>query len=171
MRRFFMMVLSLTFMVSAGAFSQGKPYEDGYSFVFEKEGAARSRPYRTTIIPLVPDRVCFGWALRLHNRSTPVQVRETLSVERAPSEWRHRDTTKVAQDRKTGVTTETLTPIDGWIERSWCILPGDPTGSYIFDIEIDGKPVRKFIMCAEPPGQQNCPRYEASLGRAGRKQT
>ena len=113
MRRFFMMVLSLTFMVSAGAFSQGKPYEDGYSFVFEKEGAARSRPYRTTIIPLVPDRVCFGWALRLHNRSTPVQVRETLSVERAPSEWRHRDTTKVAQDRKTGVTTETLTPIDG----------------------------------------------------------
>ena len=177
MRRLFTMFLSLTFMMSPAAFSQGKLYEDGYSFIFEKAdvlekgGAAQPRAYRTTIIPLIPDRVCFGWALRLYNRSTPVQVKETLSVERAPAEWRHRDATKVAPDRKAGVTTETMTPIDGWIERSWCILPGDPTGAYIFDIEIDGQPARKFIMCAEPPGQQSCPRYEASLRQPGRKPT
>ncbi|GEM_PF-3802673 len=167
MRRLFVLYLSLTFVVSAAAFSQGKPYEDGYSFVFEKQGAVRSEAYRTTIIPLVPDRVCFGWAMRLFNRTAAVQVKETLSVEEAPAEWRHGEATKVAQDRKTGVTTDILTPIDGWIQRSWCILPGDPTGAYIFDIEINGKPAGKFIMCAEVPGTQACPRYEASLRRHG----
>lgn len=171
------MLLSLTFILSAQAFVSGqafaqqKPYDEGYSFVFEKNGVGRSQPYRTTIIPLVPDKVCFGWAMRLLNRNAAVQIKETLSVEEAPAEWRHSEATKVAQDRKTGVTTDTLTPIDGWIQRSWCILPGDPTGAYIFDIEIDGKPAGKFIMCAELPGTQTCPRYEASRSHSGRKIT
>jgi len=166
-----MMFLSLTFIVSGQAFSQQKPYDQGYSFVFEKNGAVRATPYRTTIIPLVPDQICFGWAMRLFNRNAAVQIKETLSVEEAPAQWRHGEATQVAQDRKTGVTTDIVTPIDGWIQRSWCILPGDPTGSYIFDIEIDGKPAGKFIMCAEFPGTQTCPRYEATLRHRSHKIT
>jgi hypothetical protein len=55
---------------------------------------------------------------------------------------------------------------DGVLQRSWCIIPGDPPGTYTYDISIDGEPRGEFVFCAiEVPDQNpnidprdlNCP--------------
>ncbi len=43
---------------------------------------------------------------------------------------------------------------DGVLQRSWCIIPGDPPGTYTYDITIDGEPRGEFVFCAiEVPNQ------------------
>ncbi|MEZ5648694.1 MAG: hypothetical protein R3E60_07165 [Alphaproteobacteria bacterium] len=153
-------LLSHSSAISAEPLSQYQNYDEAYTFISEKvnEGDQWHR-YRSTLIPLVPDRICFGWAMHLADPSKLVTVRETLSVEARPQEWRHEHETRVAADGKSAVTEFNATPIGGWIGHQWCILEGDPAGYYIFDIEIDRRPAKKLRMCAEPPDQQTCTRY------------
>ena len=56
--------------------------------------------------------------------------------------------------------------ISGILQRSWCIIPGDPPGTYTYNITIDGEPRGEFVFCAiEMPDQNpnvdprdlNCP--------------
>ncbi len=44
---------------------------------------------------------------------------------------------------------------DGVLQRSWCIIPGDPPGTYTYDITIDGEPRGEFVFCAIEVPDQN----------------
>ena len=44
---------------------------------------------------------------------------------------------------------------DGVLQRSWCIIPGDPPGTYTYDITIDGQPRGEFVFCAIEIPDQN----------------
>ena len=64
---------------------------------------------------------------------------------------------------------------DGVLQRSWCIIPGDPPGTYTYDITIDGEPRGEFVFCAiEVPDQNpdtdprdlSCPNKFNSVQRA-----
>ena len=70
---------------------------------------------------------------------------------------------------------------DGVLQRSWCIIPGDPPGTYTYDVSIDGEPRGEFVFCAiEVPDQNpntdprdlNCPNkfnaVERERPRAGK---
>ena len=41
------------------------------------------------------------------------------------------------------------------LQRSWCIIPGDPPGTYTYDITIDGEPRGEFVFCAIEVPDQN----------------
>ena len=52
------------------------------------------------------------------------------------------------------------------LQRSWCIIPGDPPGTYTYDVTVDGESRGEFVFCAiEIPDQNpntdprdlNCP--------------
>ena len=83
--------------------------------------------------------------------------------------------TEVSDD-KTRATTRMLETVqDGVLQRSWCIIPGDPPGTYTYDITIDGEPRGEFVFCAiEMPDQNtdidprdlSCPNKFNSVQRA-----
>jgi hypothetical protein len=63
--------------------------------------------------------------------------------------------TEVSAD-KTRATTRMLETVqDGVLQRSWCIIPGDPPGTYTYDISIDGEPRGEFVFCAVEVPDQN----------------
>ena len=77
---------------------------------------------------------------------------------------------------KTRATTRMFETVqDGVLQRSWCIIPGDPPGTYTYDITIDGEPRGEFVFCAiEVPNQDlntdprdlSCPNKFNSVQRA-----
>ena len=62
--------------------------------------------------------------------------------------------TEVSADKTRATTRMFETVQDGVLQRSWCIIPGDPPGTYTYDITIDGEPRGEFVFCAiEVPNQ------------------
>ena len=41
------------------------------------------------------------------------------------------------------------------LQRSWCIIPGDPPGTYTYNVSIDGEPRGEFVFCAIEVPDQN----------------
>ena len=83
--------------------------------------------------------------------------------------------TEVNADKTRATTRMFETVQDGVLQRSWCIIPGDPPGTYTYDISIDGEPRGEFVFCAiEVPDQNpntdprdlNCPNKFNSVERA-----
>ena len=154
----------------------------------------KQRHYETNAIPLLFNRACFGWRMYLGGPNRVVSLTEVLTIgtEIAQAlDAAHRrgvvprdlkpgnimltkpaeqviagPETEVNAD-KTRATTRMLETVhDGVLQRSWCIIPGDPPGTYTYDISIDGEPRGEFVFCAiEVPDQNpntdprdlNCP--------------
>jgi hypothetical protein len=83
--------------------------------------------------------------------------------------------TEVNADKTRATTRMREVVQDGVLQRSWCIIPGDPPGTYTYDISIDGEPRGEFVFCAiEVPDQNpntdprdlNCPNKFNSVERA-----
>ena len=83
--------------------------------------------------------------------------------------------TEVSADKTRATTRMREIVQDGVLQRSWCIIPGDPPGTYTYDITIDGEPRGEFVFCAiEVPDQNpntdprdlNCPNKFNSVERA-----
>ncbi|HEY4165344.1 MAG TPA: hypothetical protein VGM96_01160, partial [Reyranella sp.] len=82
--------------------------------------------------------------------------------------------TQVSPDKTKATTHMREVVQDGVLQRSWCIIPGDPPGTYTYDISIDGEPRGEFVFCAiEVPDQNanidprdlNCPNKFNSVQR------
>ena len=63
--------------------------------------------------------------------------------------------TEVSADKTRATTRMFETVQDGVLQRSWCIIPGDPPGTYTYDITIDGEPRGEFVFCAIEVPDQN----------------
>jgi hypothetical protein len=63
--------------------------------------------------------------------------------------------TEVSTDKTRATTRMFETVQDGVLQRSWCIIPGDPPGTYTYDISIDGEPRGEFVFCAIEVPDQN----------------
>ena len=86
--------------------------------------------------------------------------------------------TEVSADKTKATTRMREFVQDGILQRSWCIIPGDPPGTYTYDISIDGEPRGEFVFCAiEVPDQNpntdprelNCPNKFNSVQRETKK--
>ena len=86
--------------------------------------------------------------------------------------------TEVSADKTRATTRMFETVQDGVLQRSWCIIPGDPPGTYTYDITIDGEPRGEFVFCAiEVPNQDlntdprdlSCPNKFNSVQRAPKR--
>ncbi|MFO1087316.1 MAG: hypothetical protein U1E21_22395 [Reyranellaceae bacterium] len=135
----------------------------------------KQRHYETNAIPLLFNRACFGWRMYIGGPNRVVSLKEVLTTSSPAEQVIAGPETEVSAD-KTRATTRMLETVqDGVLQRSWCIIPGDPPGTYTYDITIDGEPRGEFVFCAiEVPDQNpntdprdlNCPNKFNSVERA-----
>ena len=135
----------------------------------------QQRHYETNAIPLLFNRACFGWRMYLGGPNRVVSLKEVLTTSQPAEQVIAGPETEVSAD-KTRATTRMLETVqDGVLQRSWCIIPGDPPGTYTYDITIDGEPRGEFVFCAiEVPDQNpntdprdlSCPNKFNSVERA-----
>lgn len=126
----------------------------------------KQRHYETNAIPLLYNRACFGWRMYLGGPNRTVALTEVLTTSQPAAQVIAGPETKVSPDKTTATTNMREVVQDGVLQRSWCIIPGDPPGTYTYDISIDGEPRGQFVFCAiEVPDQNpdldprdlNCP--------------
>ena len=135
----------------------------------------KQRHYETNAIPLLFNRACFGWRMYLGGPNRTVSLMEVLTTSRPAQQVIAGPETEVSPDKTRATTRMRETVLDGVLQRSWCIIPGDPPGTYTYDITIDGEPRGQFVFCAiEMPDQNanvdprdlNCPNKFNSVERA-----
>lgn len=135
----------------------------------------RQRNYETNAIPLLYNRACFGWRMYLGGPNRRVSLTEVLTTSRPAEQVIAGPETVVSADKTKATTRMSEVVQDGVLQRSWCIIPGDPPGTYTYDISIDGEPRGEFVFCAiEVPDQNantdprdlHCPNKFNSVERA-----
>lgn len=115
----------------------------------------KQRHYETNAIPLLFHRACFGWRMYLGGPNRVVSLKEVLTTSQPAEQVIAGPETEVSAD-KTKATTRMLETVqDGVLQRSWCIIPGDPAGTYTYDVSIDGEPRGEFVFCAIEVPDQN----------------
>jgi hypothetical protein len=134
----------------------------------------KQRTYETNAIPLLFNRACFGWRMYLGGPNRVVSLLEVLTTSKPAEQVIAGPETEVSADKTTATTRMSEVVQDGVLQRSWCIIPGDPPGTYTYDISIDGEPRGQFVFCAiEIPDQNpdtdprdlNCPNKFNSVER------
>lgn len=99
-------------------------------------------------VPLIPNRACYGWRIRLSGVEGIVRFREIFSLPTQPEYWggegNEFSPNKITKDRRTSVTEKFATPDEGWIGNSWCVAEGDPVGRYWMEVSINNVFVERF---------------------------
>ena len=135
----------------------------------------KQRHYETNAIPLLFNRACFGWRMYVGGPNRSVAITEVLTTSQPAEQVIAGPETEVSADKTRATTRMRETVQDGVLQRSWCIIPGDPPGTYTYDISIDGEPRGQFVFCAiEIPDQNpntdprdlNCPNKFNAVERA-----
>ena len=135
----------------------------------------KQRHYETNAIPLLFNRACFGWRMYLGGPNRVVSLKEVLTTSQPAEQVIAGPETEVSADKTRATTRMFETVQDGILQRSWCIIPGDPPGTYTYDITIDGELRGEFVFCAiEVPDQNpntdprdlSCPNKFNSVERA-----
>ncbi len=88
----------------------------------------------------------FGW--RIKTRCTgPVRFREVM---RMPSrgDWgftaEETPGTTISDDQTTTTTVDYAACKMGWVEHQWTVAEGDPAGTYVITVELDGYATQTF---------------------------
>jgi hypothetical protein len=113
------------------------------------------RNYETNAIPLLYNRACFGWRMYLGGPNRTVSLTEVLTTSKPAEQVIAGPETEVSADKTRATTRMKEVVQDGVLQRSWCIIPGDPPGTYTYDISIDGEPRGEFVFCAIEIPDQN----------------
>ena len=104
--------------------------------------------FRSEIVPLIPYRSCYGWRVRLSGDESLVKFKEIFRLPAEPEIWSAENdefsTSRIAKDRRTSITERFAVPDDGWIGNSWCVVEGDPEGTYSMDVYVNGEFVKAF---------------------------
>jgi len=102
----------------------------------------------TTIVPLVPGSVCYGWRIKVSSSIKLVALREEFTLPAEPIWWSGENdeftTNRVIDKRRTSVTNEFITPDEGWVENIWCVVEGDPEGNYFMKVYFNDQFIKKF---------------------------
>jgi hypothetical protein len=115
----------------------------------------RQRHYETNAIPLLFNRACFGWRMYLGGPNRTVTLTEVLTTSQPAEQVIAGPETEISADKTKATTRMREVVQDGVLQRSWCIIPGDPPGTYTYDISIDGEPRGEFVFCAIEVPDQN----------------
>lgn len=103
--------------------------------------------YRTNVVPLWPDKVCFGWTMAIDGPNRKVDLTEILTLSAPSNNWGHGPET-VVEDGTKATTKIKVDVVDHRISRAWCIVDGDPPGQYRYNVFIDGQHRGEFVYCA-----------------------
>ena len=90
---------------------------------------------KTTRIPNIPDKICFGWVINVTPSDELAKITEIFTLPQAPKVWGGVEDdpysqTITTQDRKTATTNRFASLKKGKLENSWCLTKGDPSGDH-----------------------------------------
>ncbi len=100
---------------------------------------------RSTKIPKVEGQ-SFGW--RIKTRCTgPLRFREVMRLP-APGDWTFTPEdlpgTTISDDQTTTTTIDYAACKRGWVEHVWSVAAGDPAGTYVITVEVEGYTPQTF---------------------------
>lgn len=93
------------------------------------------------------DGQTFGWTMTLQTTRTRVRVREEITLPQEPRTWGDPEPDikrKTTADGKTAITEVWLEPRNGRIFHTWTVTQGDPKGSWVIKVLVDGQAERVF---------------------------
>jgi hypothetical protein len=162
----------------AQAQDRGRGKQRSIPFVSITKQDKSTRYYETNAIPLLINKACFGWRMWLGGPDRVVNMVEVLQTSQPAKDVIAGPETEVNAEKTRATTRMRETVREGFMQRSWCIIEGDPPGTYTYHITIDGEPRGEFVFCAiEVPNQDenidptelNCPNKFQSVedGRRG----
>ena len=159
--------LASLFVVEAAAQDRRPaPKVRSIPFVSITKANGQTRYYETNAIPLLFNKACFGWRMHVGGPNRSIALVEVLQTSQPAKDVIAGPETEVSPDKMRATTRMREQVVDGYMQRSWCIIPGDPTGTYSYHVTIDGEPRGEFVFCAlELPSQDenvdptelNCP--------------
>jgi len=117
-------------------------------FVSITKGDGSTKYYETNAIPLLINKACFGWRTWLGGPDRTVSLVEVLQTSQPAKDVIAGPETEVSPDKTRATTRMRERVVDGYMMRSWCIIEGDPPGTYSYYITIDGEPRGEFVFCA-----------------------
>ena len=120
--------------------------------VTDADGVAKI--HASNVVPLIPDRACYEWRVKLGQGDKLVSVTEVFTLPAEPKQWGGIDgneysLSKLSGDRKVSETTMFYKPQDGWISHGWCVAEGDPTGPYSIKVLVGDRLVHEFDFTVE----------------------
>ena len=117
-------------------------------YTISNDGSEISRDFDTTLVPLVPDRSCYGWQIKVPSDANLINLREEFMLPNEPSFWSGENnefaTNRIVNNRRTSITERFVTPDKGWVENEWCVAKGDPEGDYLIKVYFDDQFIQKF---------------------------
>ncbi|MDF3075450.1 MAG: hypothetical protein K0S54_3117 [Alphaproteobacteria bacterium] len=120
---------------------------NNFPYVYRVLPAEEPEVWRTNVVPLWPNEVCFGWTLDVKGADRMVDLTEILTLSSPSTNWGHGPETIIENGNK--ATTKLKVRIESnRLSRAWCIVEGDPPGQYRYDIFIDGRHRAEFTYCA-----------------------
>jgi len=136
----------VSLLATAPALSQEEIKSGNPSFFFTIDITdEETLEFQDTIVPNIPDNVCYGWRLKLNDDRSLVQYTEEFILPSKPATWEAESnpysTSTISKDRTTSITKEFAAPKDGWISNHWCIAEGDPNGPHKMKISVADKPM------------------------------
>jgi hypothetical protein len=149
-------------------------------FVSITKSDGTTRYYETNAIPLLINKACFGWRTWLGGPDRTVSLVEILQTSQPAKDVIAGPETEVSADKTRATTRMRERVVDGYMMRSWCIIEGDPPGTYTYYITIDGEPRGEFVFCAiemkeqdenVDPTELSCPNKFQSVERESAKHT
>jgi hypothetical protein len=100
--------------------------------------------HETANVPDVPGQA-YGWMIQVKTRQAEVHWRETFTLPAAPRAWGlASDLRSLSDDGRTSVTDGQSEPEDGAIRNVWLVAPGDPVGTYVLKVTVEGAPEQVF---------------------------
>lgn len=97
-----------------------------------------------SVVPMLPNRSCYEWRLRVGTIATSVGVEETFILPAVPRKWPDDPGIELRDQRRVAITRLDLTVDDGWIAHGWCVVPGDPTGVHRIDVRYGTELLHRF---------------------------
>lgn len=99
-----------------------------------------------TRLPL-RDGQTFGWRMQVQTDKPRVAVREELTLPSEPTTWGDPEPDvkrRTSPDGRTAVSEYQLEPKAGFIANSWTVTTGDPKGTWVIKVKVEGHPERVF---------------------------
>ena len=106
----------------------------------------------TEAVPFTPsgrlplrDGQVFGWRMKVDTHQRRIHVREELTLPREPKTWGDPEPDlkrKTSPDGRTATTEVLLQPENGYIFHTWAVTQGDPEGTWIIKVFVEGQPER-----------------------------
>ena len=134
----FMLAVSFVFSLLAITSAQSADkleVLDSYFFAELKSDDENDLRTKTTRIPNIPDKICFGWVINITPSDELAKITEIFTLPTAPKVWGGVEDdpysqTTTTQDRTTATTNRFASLKKGRLENSWCLTKGDPSGDH-----------------------------------------